>query len=45
VRDRDERDAGREHAPMVAADGAHELDTTGLTVDEVVDRIVALVRS
>jgi CMP/dCMP kinase len=45
VRDRDERDAGREHAPMVAADGAHELDTTGLTIDEVVDRIVALVRS
>jgi cytidylate kinase len=45
VRDRDERDAGRDHAPMVAADGAHELDTTGLTIDEVVDRIVALVRS
>ena len=45
VRDRDERDAGREHAPMVAADDAHELDTTGLSIDEVVDRIVALVRS
>jgi cytidylate kinase len=44
VRARDERDAGREHAPMMAADGAHEVDTTGLSVDEVVDRIVALVR-
>jgi cytidylate kinase len=44
VRERDERDAGREHAPMVAAAGAHEVDTTGLSIDEVVDRIVALVR-
>jgi CMP/dCMP kinase len=43
VRARDERDAGREHAPMVAADGAHEVDTTGLSIDEVVARIVALV--
>jgi CMP/dCMP kinase len=41
---RDERDAGREHSPMVAADDAVELDTTGLTIDEVVDRLVALVR-
>jgi cytidylate kinase len=45
VRERDERDAGRAHAPMIPADGAHEVDTTGLTIDEVVDRIVALVRS
>jgi cytidylate kinase len=41
---RDERDAGREHSPMVAAPDAVELDTTGLTIDEVVARIVALVR-
>jgi cytidylate kinase len=44
VRARDERDASREHSPMVAADDAVELDTTGLDVDEVVARIVALVR-
>jgi cytidylate kinase len=44
VRDRDARDAGREHSPMVAADDATEVDTTGLTIDEVVERIVALVR-
>ncbi|WP_372789835.1 (d)CMP kinase [Paraconexibacter sp.] len=41
--ERDERDAGREHAPMVAADDAVEVDTTGLTIDEVVAAIVALV--
>jgi cytidylate kinase len=43
VRDRDARDAGREHSPMVAADDATEVDTTGLTIDEVVERIVRLV--
>ena len=43
VRERDERDAGREHSPMVAAPDAVEVDTTGLGIDEVVARIVALV--
>jgi cytidylate kinase len=43
VRERDERDAGREHSPMVAASDAIEVNTTGLTIDEVVERIVALV--
>jgi CMP/dCMP kinase len=41
---RDERDRTRAHSPMVAADDAVEVDTTGLDVDEVVARIVALVR-
>lgn len=44
VRRRDERDAGRDHSPMVAAPDAVEVDTTGLTIDEVVARIVALAR-
>jgi len=44
VRARDERDATRDHSPMVAAADAVELDTTGLSIDEVVDRLVALVR-
>ena len=44
VRARDERDANRDHSPMVAADGAVEVDTTGLSIDDVVARIVALVR-
>jgi cytidylate kinase len=33
----------REHSPLRLAPGAVELDTTGLSVDEVVKRIVALV--
>ena len=43
VRERDARDAGREHSPMMPAPDAVEVDTTGLTIDEVVERIVALV--
>jgi cytidylate kinase len=41
--ERDARDAGRQHAPMVAAADAIEIDTTGLTIEQVVDKIVALV--
>jgi cytidylate kinase len=41
---RDERDAARADSPLRAAQDAIEVDTTGLTVDEVVARIVALVR-
>jgi CMP/dCMP kinase len=44
VRARDERDRTRDHSPMVAADDAVEVDTTGLSIDEVVGRLVALVR-
>jgi len=39
---RDERDQSREHSPLQAAADAIEVDTTGLTVDEVVQRIVEL---
>jgi cytidylate kinase len=42
-RDRDARDESREHSPLRAADDATELDTTGLTIDEVVARIAAMV--
>jgi cytidylate kinase len=44
VAERDERDRTRAHSPMVAAGDAVELDTTGLSIDDVVARIVALVR-
>ena len=44
VAERDERDATRAHSPMVAAPDAIEVDTTGLGIDEVVRRIVALAR-
>jgi CMP/dCMP kinase len=40
---RDAQDASREHSPLKMAPGAVELDTTGLTIDEVVERIVELV--
>jgi cytidylate kinase len=42
IRERDSRDAGRDVSPMVAAGDAVEVDTTDLTIDEVVARIVAL---
>src|SRR5918992_5881432 len=41
---RDAQDRRREHSPLQIADGAVELDTTGLSVDQVVERIAALVR-
>jgi CMP/dCMP kinase len=40
---RDAQDMGREHSPLAVAPGAVELDTTGLSVDDVVARIVELV--
>ena len=40
---RDAKDTTRTHSPLERAPGAVELDTTGLTVDEVVARIVELV--
>ena len=41
---RDAQDQTREHSPLVKAPDAKEIDTTGLSVDEVVARIVDLVR-
>jgi len=40
---RDEQDRGRERSPLRPAEDAVELDTTGRSVDEVVDELVALV--
>jgi CMP/dCMP kinase len=39
---RDERDRTREVSPLVAAPDAVPVDTTGLSLDEVVDQIVTL---
>jgi cytidylate kinase len=41
-RQRDERDENREHSALRAAADAVELDTTGISLDEVVARIAAL---
>jgi CMP/dCMP kinase len=40
---RDQRDTARPHSPLRPADGAVVLDTTGLTLDQVVARVVELV--
>jgi cytidylate kinase len=41
---RDERDSTRAHSPLRPAPGAITLDTTGLSVRQVLERIVALAR-
>lgn len=41
---RDERDRGREHSPLRAAPDAVELDTTGMELEEVVEKVVELAR-
>jgi cytidylate kinase len=43
-RRRDSRDTEREHGALRAAEDAVELDTTGVTQNEVVARVVALIR-
>ncbi len=40
---RDAQDMDREHSPLMRAPGAVELDTSGLSVEQVVERIVELV--
>lgn len=41
---RDERDRTRAHSPLVPADGAVVIDTTAMTLHEVVEEIAALAR-
>lgn len=43
IRERDRRDSSREISPLKKADGAVEVDTSSLTVDEQVGRILAVV--
>ena len=45
IRERDARDAGRAVAPLAPASDAVLLDTTNLTIDEAVDRVLALYRA
>jgi cytidylate kinase len=42
--ERDRRDRAREHGALRAADDAVELDTTGVGIEEVVSRVVAIAR-
>ncbi len=43
IQERDRRDKTREDSPLRCADDAYYLDSTGLTIDEVLARIEALV--
>ena len=45
MRLRDDRDANRKTAPMVMADDAKEIDTSDLNIEEVVNRIINIVRN
>ena len=42
IAERDRRDMGRVDGPLRPADGSVTVDTTGLTVDEVVDHVLTL---
>ena len=42
---RDRADSTRESSPLVAAPDAHVIDTTGLSIEEVTDRVLAIVRT
>jgi len=45
IRRRDELDSAREDSPLRQADDAVRIDTTGLTVEEQVERVVAIART
>jgi cytidylate kinase len=45
VRERDARDTSRVHSPLRAAADAVTLDTTGLSLEEVVERVARLLES
>ncbi len=44
IRRRDALDSSREHAPLAAAPDAIVVDTTDLTIPQVIERVLALVR-
>jgi cytidylate kinase len=45
LEERDRRDAGRDHAPLKPADDAVSIDTTVLTPDQVLERMLSVVQS
>jgi cytidylate kinase len=45
IEERDTRDAGRDHAPLKAADDAITIDTTALSPEQVLERMLAVVES
>lgn len=45
IRERDERDMTRTEAPLVKVEDAVEVDSSDMTVDEVVDKIESMIKS
>jgi cytidylate kinase len=45
IRRRDERDRGRSASPLIAAPDAVTVDSSALTIDQVVERVIELVRA
>jgi CMP/dCMP kinase len=45
IRERDEADSNRDHSPMRTADGAILLDTSHLSVEQVVERLSGLIEA
>ena len=45
VQKRDERDVNRQHSPLRPAKDALVIDTTNLTIDEVITRVMALIKA
>ena len=43
LEERDRKDSTREHSPLKKAEDAIEIDTTDLSIDETVNRIVSIV--
>lgn len=44
MKTRDDRDKGREHAPLRMAEDAHLVDTTGKSIDRVIEECIGIVR-
>ena len=45
VQKRDERDANRQHSPLRPAKDALVIDTTNLTINEVITKVMALIKA
>ena len=44
MKERDQNDESREHSPLKKADDAIHIDTTGMTIEQVVEKIAGKVR-
>jgi cytidylate kinase len=45
IKERDERDANREDSPLMVGEGVTVIDTDGLSVEEVIEKVLALAKN